>query len=224
MSEGPLELTDDMLAGDDPPPERRVDFERGISAGPFMTLFLLAACGLAFAWQHTQGGTDTVEAVLAQGAVARQQVLQGQVWRLISASFLHGGIDHLLGNVLALYVVGIAAEHAYGRWRFLGLFLLTGAAGWAASMAVREGPSLGASGAIFGISGALVVFFRRYRDRYYLRDLRVGTVLLVWSGWQVAVCALDPLVDNAAHVGGALGGALTALVLPARARPELPPG
>jgi len=80
-------------------------------------------------------------------------------------------------------------------------------------MLVSAGPSVGASGAIFGLQGAAIVLLRRERDRLLVRDRRVGFVLLIWAIYTIAGGLTDPFIDNGAHIGGALGGALIALRL-----------
>src|SRR5207249_3602700 len=79
-------------------------------------------------------------------------------------------------------------------------------AGSLVSLLTSPGPSVGASGAIFGLQGAAIVLFRTHRDRLLLRDRRVGFVLLVWAIYTIVGGLLTPLIDNGAHLGGALGG------------------
>jgi membrane associated rhomboid family serine protease len=72
------------------------------------------------------------------------------------------------------------------------------------------GPSVGASGAIFGLQGAAIVLFRTHRERLLMRDRRIGFVLLIWALFTIAGGLMDPYIDNGAHIGGAVGGALLA--------------
>jgi rhomboid protease GluP len=76
---------------------------------------------------------------------------------------------------------------------------------------------VGASGAIFGIMGAVIATLYLYRDRFQVRDKRIGVVLAVWAAYALALGAVSPMVDNAAHVGGLLGGTLLVAAL----RPRL---
>jgi rhomboid protease GluP len=73
---------------------------------------------------------------------------------------------------------------------------------------MNPGPSVGASGAIFGLLGATIVLFLKYRSRLHLRDKRVGNVLLMWAAYSIGTAYFIPFVDNAAHVGGLLCGGL----------------
>mgnify|MGYP002402241830 CR=1 FL=1 len=127
--------------------------------------------------------------------------------------FLHGGPDHLIGNCLVLYIVGMACEHAFGAGRLIAVYLASGLAGSLLSVAAQPGPSVGASGAIFGVTGCVIVFFYKYQHWVRLRDKRIGFVLLLWAIYQLASGALTPFIDNFAHLGGLVGGAAVALVL-----------
>jgi rhomboid protease GluP len=101
----------------------------------------------------------------------------------------------------------MAAEHAYGKLEMAGIYLVSGLAGSVFSVAINPGPSVGASGAIFGLLGALIIFFQKYHDSFHLRDKRTGNVLLLWAGYSIVTAYFMPFIDNAAHVGGLIGGA-----------------
>ncbi len=88
---------------------------------------------------------------------------------------------------------------------------------------MSAGPSVGASGAIFGLQGAAIVLFRLHRDRLLVRDRRVGVVLIVWALYTIAGGIMEPFIDNGAHIGGALGGALIARYLHPVVLSSLPP-
>ena len=85
------------------------------------------------------------------------------------------------------------------------------------SAALSPGPSVGASGAIFGVVAAVIVVLYRYQRRFYLRDKRIGFVLLFWAAYQISTGLLNPYIDNYGHLGGFAGGASAALLL----RPSL---
>jgi membrane associated rhomboid family serine protease len=138
-------------------------------------------------------------------------VLEGEYWRLFSATLLHGGGDHLFGNCVALYVLGMAGEHALGAWRMLVLYVASGLAGSVASVLTGPGPSLGASGAICGLMGGVILVLYRYRRIYHVRNKEIGLVLAAWAAYIIFIGAIDPQIDNWAHFGGLLGGAAIAL-------------
>jgi rhomboid protease GluP len=75
---------------------------------------------------------------------------------------------------------------------------------------------VGASGAVFGVLSAVVVTLYRHQKHFYVRDKRIGIVLAAWAGYQLLTGFLTPFVDNFAHLGGILGGALAAMVLDTR--------
>jgi len=199
-----LRITPDMLV------RRRVDFERRMRRLPPVTVALAVVLTAIFIVEVALEVLDSPEAYLLVGALSRDAVLAGEWWRLVTAIFLHGGVEHLVGNAVALFVLGMVCEHAFGRVQFLFLFLMCGIAGSVVSMLTSPGPSVGASGAIFGLQGAAIVLFRRHRERLLVRDRRIGLVLVVWALYTIALGFGTPYVDNGAHLGGLLGGALVA--------------
>ena len=199
-----LRITGDMLLS------RRLDFERRMRRAPPVTLATIAVLALVFLAEVAQGALASRRGIVAAGALVRERVAAGEYWRLLSATFLHGGVDHLVGNAIALYILGMVCEHAFGRSQFVLLYVVSALAGSLVSVLTSPGPSVGASGAIFGLQGAAIVLFRSHRDRLLLRDRRVGVVLAVWAIYTIVGGLMTPLIDNGAHVGGALGGALVA--------------
>ena len=204
VPEQPLRITFDMLLS------RRVDFERRMRRVPPVTVVTLALLAAIFFAEVRMGALASRESIIAMGALARERVVAGEHWRLLTAPWLHGGMEHLVGNGIALYILGMVCEAAFGRAQFVVLYVLSGLAGSIVSVLVSAGPSVGASGAIFGLQGAAIVLLRRERDRLLVRDRRVGFVLLIWAIYTIAGGLTDPFIDNGAHMGGALGGALIA--------------
>jgi rhomboid protease GluP len=215
--EKPILITPEMLAGASAQARGRIDFERGMRHAPPLILFLIAANLVMFGWEIAAGALADRDTIVEAGALVRDRVVGGEWWRIMSAMFLHGGIDHILGNIIVLYIVGMACEHAFGGARTALVYFASGIAGGLLSMAAGPGPSVGASGAIFGVIAAVVVVLYRYQDRFYVRDTRIGFVLLVWAGWQILTGLANPFIDNFAHLGGLAGGALATLTL----RPRL---
>jgi membrane associated rhomboid family serine protease len=130
----------------------------------------------------------------------------GEYHRLFSATFLHADLRHLLFNMYALFVFGSVVENLVGSVRFCIVFLLGGAAGYVASLLVQpQSLAVGASAAIFGLIGYTVHFrLRRLPKRY----MRIDTELLQILGLNLLIGLLVPRIDQIAHVGGFLGGAL----------------
>ena len=157
------------------------------------------------------------QSLVAWGADAGGLVAHGQAWRLVSAIFLHAGIIHLLFNCYALIFIGPLLEELLGKEKFLTLYLATGIAGFLLSNAYYSPsmPTVGASGAIFGLIGAAVVVSRRWGAW--------GSVLqqqLVHWAIYGFVYGLLLRANNAAHLDKALAGAGMAFLLPNPTRGE----
>jgi len=210
--EQPIIITPDMLAAGD----TRVDFERGMRTAPPLILLLIALNVAMFAWETATGALQSRESIIAAGALVRDRVLAGEWWRLLSATFLHAGVDHLIGNCLVLYVVGMACEHAFGLARTAVVYSTSGLTASLLSATLSPGPSVGASGAIFGVVGAVIVVLYLHQQHFYLRDKRIGFVLAAWSVYTIATGLMSPYIDNYGHVGGLVGGAGIALLLKPR--------
>jgi rhomboid protease GluP len=199
------------------------------------TLGLLALIGLVFLvavvvaeiLTARMGETIPYEVVIVLGAKNNAAISDGAVWRLNTHMLLHGGTLHLLINAYALYyalyVLGSVLEKLYGARRFLLLFLFSGFAGAFASYALTEANSVGASGAIFGILGAAVVFGFKYRGILPSRIRHLLTAgLLPWVVINIFIGLAFERIDNAAHMGGMIGGALLAVVLGTDLSPRQP--
>ncbi len=220
--EEPILITPEMLAPrrGSKVPDGRLDFERGMRRLPPLITALIIANVAVFVWEVASGAFLEPKLMLAghinplaAGALVRERVLDGEWWRMITATFLHGGPNHLIGNMIALFIVGMACEHAFGAAKTAVIYLGSGLAGTAFSVATGPGPSVGASGAIFGVLAAVVVMLYKNQDRFFVRDKRIGFVLAAWAGWQLLIGFTSPFIDNFAHMGGMTGGAIAALLL-----------
>ncbi|MFI1157185.1 rhomboid family intramembrane serine protease [Streptomyces sioyaensis] len=131
-------------------------------------------------------------------------VAEGEWYRLLTAMFLHQQVAHIAFNMLSLWWLGPPLEAALGRARFIALYLLAGLGGSALSyfLAAQNQPSLGASGAIFGLLGATAVLLRRLRY-----DMKPVLILL---GLNLVFTFLWPNIAWQAHVGGLVVGAAVA--------------
>ena len=205
----PIRITDDMLAAE-PVHDTRIDFEQGMSYAPRATLMVIVALGAVFAWQIDAGALASRETIIAAGALVRDRVLQGEWWRLFSATTLHGNAEHIISNAVSLYILGMACEHGYGTRAMMITYLVSGLTGSLLSIAMSPGPSVGASGAIFGLMGAVIVLFKRHHAELLVRDKRIGVVVAVWALFTIFTGLMNPMIDNAGHVGGLIGGMVTA--------------
>ncbi len=187
-----------------------------------MTLTLLVANVLVFLAMLLNGAglwhTETT-VPLQWGANFGPATQDGQWWRLGSALFLHFGIVHLALNMWALWDVGRLIEQLFGRWRFATLYLGSGIVGNLLSLAWQgnQAVSGGASGAIFSLYGALLVFLWRERRQVDPGEFRwlfgAASAFIVLA---LVMGSLVPGIDNAAHLGGLLAGALFAMALARR--------
>ncbi|HUA13783.1 MAG TPA: rhomboid family intramembrane serine protease [Verrucomicrobiae bacterium] len=146
--------------------------------------------------------------------------LSGDWWRLLTYMFVHGGILHIGFNMWCLWDLGALCESLYGRWTYALIYLITGVAAGIASLAWNPGVlSVGASGAIFGLAGALIASF--YLGEFSLPQVAIkGTLrsLLFFAVFNIFFGFMIPHIDNACHVGGLVSGlilgALIARVAP----------
>ncbi|HSF43145.1 MAG TPA: rhomboid family intramembrane serine protease [Thermoanaerobaculia bacterium] len=181
-----------------------------MSRAPVTKLLLVAIVaifGLQI-WGETSG-TDLV----ALGANERTSVLAGQYWRLLTSMFLHGGFLHLALNAWGLYQLGTLFESWLGSTRMLGTYFVSGIAGSVASIVWTQMPSVGASGAIFGLLGALIAFLLKRHEALSPQGKSILSQLVMWAVINVFIGASTPGIDNAAHLGGCAAGFLIGLLL-----------
>jgi rhomboid protease GluP len=149
------------------------------------------------------------------GSNAGILTLNGQWWRLVTSMFIHGSLLHIAFNMFALWQVGRLVERMFGSARFFALYMIAGVCGSVASVLWNPHVnSVGASGAIFGIIGGLLAFIRRPDSGVpptIVKDLRgsLGGFLL----FNIAAGMIYPHTDNAAHIGGLVGGYLAGFLL-----------
>jgi rhomboid protease GluP len=153
-------------------------------------------------------------ALLALGAKWGPAIDAGQYWRFLTPIVLHGGIIHLAFNSYALYALGPETERVFGTWRFLAIYLIAGFAGTLASYIRSPGLSIGASGAIFGLIGALTAFFYRAKSLIGSEASRQQVTQLVsMAAINIVLGFTIPTIDNAAHIGGMIAGTATGFAL-----------
>jgi membrane associated rhomboid family serine protease len=211
-----------------------VRFARAILGRPYIfTIVFIIANIFVFLLTSQSGAIENPAVLIRYGAKVNAYInTQHEWWRFVTPIFLHGGIAHLLMNMYGLWVIGPYVEKLYGSAKFVVFWVLTGVAGVVASyLSVQPGihnagplgrflfksqdvVSVGASGALFGLIGVLFVFgikFRHELPEGFKRAFGTGmlpTILLnIFIGYAI------PVIDNAAHMGGLVMGALLALVV-----------
>ena len=133
-------------------------------------------------------------------------VKMGDYYRLLTAAFMHANIAHLIFNMYALWIIGMQLESFIGKWRYLVVYLFSAISGSLLSVIVTPNAvSVGASGAIFGLLGALLYF--GYHYRVYLGTV-IKSQIIPLIVINLLLGFMVPGIDNAAHIGGLIGGAL----------------
>ena len=143
--------------------------------------------------------------LLYLGANISDFVKMGEVYRIITCTFIHAGIIHLLCNMYSLYIIGSQLETFIGKARFIFVYIISAISGSLMSLIFTAGASVGASGAIFGLLGSLLYF--GYHYRIYLGSVLKNQIIPIII-LNILLGFMLPGVDNAAHIGGLIGGYL----------------
>lgn len=189
-----------------------------------VTAALLGAILAVFALELIKGAPRDLQVLVNMGAITRGAFQQGEYWRLVAAMFLHGGFLHLALNMWALWQIGGIFETLFGSLRFLVSYFIAGIVASIVSSILIPAwtPGVGASGAIFGILGALIVALRRSpRWRRSEWSGALARQLAMWAGINIVIGFTMPGIDNAAHIGGFVTGLVLGLV-PHRVAPPPP--
>ena len=180
---------------------------------PIITYGIIAICALMFIMTYFFGnGSNDSMTLIKFGANASWLVKNGEYFRIFSCMFLHAGIIHLLCNMYSLYVIGPQIESFYGKLKYLFIYIFSGICGSILSLAFAANNyiSVGASGAIFGLLGAMLYF--GYHYRVYLGNVlksQIVPVILV----NLFIGFMLTGVDNFAHIGGLLGGLFASMAI-----------
>ena len=208
------------------------DDNQRLHGRPYVTYLLIATNAIIFLAEVivTANFSDraATNALLQTYGAIPYKVLGGDIFSVISSMFLHGGIAHLIGNMLFLFVFGDNIEDKFGRIKYILFYIAWGfAAAYAHSFfAVSTGggeiPAIGASGAISGVLGAYLVLFPRAKiftiiAAFFITTVRIPAIAYIpfWFIMQVILGLLNPLggVAYFAHIGGFLAGVLTGYVM-----------
>jgi rhomboid protease GluP len=169
-----------------------------------------------FGLETLAGGSTETEVLIRMGAKVTPLIAAGEYWRLFTSMFLHIGFAHLLFNGYALVVLGTELERILGWQRFLTIYVLAGLFGGLASYAFSPSLAAGASGAVFGLIGALAAFFLQNRKRLgawgQRRLVHVGILIVINLFWGFS----QQGIDNLAHLGGLVSGFALGWVLAPR--------
>lgn len=178
---------------------------------PIVTYILIAINIIVFIAMYLFGsGSTDGWTLLNFGANYAPLVKAGEIWRLGSSMFIHIGLLHLVCNMYSLYVVGPQLESFFGKTKFLFIYLFSGVVGGLFSVLLTEGLSAGASGAIFGLFGALLYF--GYHYRVYLGTV-IKSQIIPLIALNLMIGFMISTVDNWAHIGGLIGGVLASIAV-----------
>ncbi|MDE3181101.1 MAG: rhomboid family intramembrane serine protease [Acidobacteriota bacterium] len=182
---------------------------------PIATYVILTLNFFIFALMTHAGGSKNVDVLLTFGASYGPYFRAGQYWRLVMPMFLHIGWEHLITNMFALWLLGNFLEPLYGYGRFTLFYVFAGMGGALLSMEASSHIAAGASGAIFGIAGAMLVtgllhpetIPRRWKDVFGIGILLVIILNLAFGHFVHHI-------DNWAHLGGLITGLVMAWFIP----------
>lgn len=177
---------------------------------PLFTYILIALNVLCFILQLNKGTLHNIQNLIDMGANFNPLIIEGEWWRFFSSMFLHLDFFHVAMNMIALFYLGNAVEKIFGRMRFLLIYFLAGLSGSIASFAFSVNVSAGASGAIFGLFGALLFFGLIHREVF---KETIGTNIIIILIINFILGFSVSSIDMGAHVGGLVGGFLISAVL-----------
>lgn len=199
-----LKMTDDINNSNE---KKNKKLEKIFSSkNPLITYILILICILMF---FVSGMGYDVNLLIKFGANIGILVKNGEIYRLITCMFLHAGIFHIFFNMYSLYYIGCKVEDFFGKWKYLLIYLLSGICGSLLSIGLGEvnAVSVGASGAIFGLFGALLYFAYNYRG--YIGTVIRSQILPIVI-YNLVLGFFINGIDMWAHVGGLIGGILVA--------------
>ena len=177
---------------------------------PILTYLLMALQVIVFFILEMKGGSTNTQTLIEFGAKYNPLILTGDWWRFFTPIFLHIGLTHLALNTLSLYFVGIIVERIYGSGRFFVIYFFAGFTGTLLSFLLVPNISAGASGAIFGLLGALLYFGVSYRNLFF-RTMGWNVIFILLINLVITFSA--PAIDSAGHIGGLIGGFLAAAIV-----------
>ena len=201
-------------------PHRRLDplppiFLKQRRYWPVATLTLIGLCVAVFILETLAGGSKSTNVLLNFGASYGPYLRRGDYWRLVMPMFLHIGWFHLAVNMYALYLLGPLLERIYGWTRFSLIYVGSGICGSWLSMAMSNNVAAGASGAIMGVAGAMLVtghFYPELVPRRWRLAFGKGMVAVIVLNYIIGL-SMSNLIDNWGHTGGLAGGLLLGLLI-----------
>ena len=180
-----------------------------------LTYLLILACIIPFLIVFIMDGPDilsgaSIGTLGIYGCNYGPLVKEGEIWRLVTHIFLHGSLMHILLNMYSLFILGNQIETLLGKVKFFVIFMISGICGGLLSAVLNDVASVGASGAIFGLMGAMLCFGYHYRT--YIGDALKRQILPVII-LNLVIGFMSTGIDNFAHIGGLIGGIFCTMAL-----------
>jgi len=180
----------------------------GIIAINVVMYVITAYLSLAYAGGSIFSSDTNVLILL--GAKVNNLITQGEYYRLITCMFLHGGIVHVGVNMYSLYAIGPMVEKVYGKVKYIAIYFISGICASLFSYIFSTDVSIGASGAIFGLLGAVLIFAIKSKGKTGSAFIKsILSVIFI----NIFIGATLPNIDNFAHVGGLFGGMIVAFAV-----------
>ncbi|HEX7490347.1 MAG TPA: rhomboid family intramembrane serine protease [Candidatus Limnocylindrales bacterium] len=200
---------------------------RGDSLPPFLTYLIIAVTAVAsisaFASPTLQSGLPAAGSLMEQLELDKLAIAHGELYRLLSVTLVHANYLHLFFNMYALWYAGQLVERMYGTWRFAAFYVICGIAGSVGTLVFGDAIlGVGASGAIFGLFGVILVATRFHHTVLDARSRAISSQigLLIVLNLVIGFSGMMN-VDNFAHIGGLLAGMWLALIFPPGQMPIL---
>ncbi|KOA19382.1 rhomboid protease GluP [Clostridium homopropionicum DSM 5847] len=192
---------------------KRIKREKKAVKVPVITSILILTNIIMFLLTAYLSGSifeSNTSVLLYLGAKENTLIGNGEYYRLISAMFLHGGIVHIGFNMYALYFLGTMVERAFGKLKFILIYFIGGISSSLASYFFSQAVSVGASGAIFALLGAILIY--NLKMGYKANKAMIGNIVSVIFT-NIVIGFILPNIDNFGHLGGLAAGLIVTLLI-----------
>ena len=193
-------------------PVQRRDTRSIVRRAPLTMVLILLNVIMFAITAYFSGGTEiNIYVLIFFGAKVNELINVGEVWRIFTAAFLHGNFFHILLNMYALYNIGPVVEIKLGKLKYLLVYVFSALTSGTLSYFMTPNISVGASGAIFGVLGSLLIIALRSKEKVLNRAI-MNIVFIIGLNLVIGVAARD-VIDNYGHIGGLVGGLVSTLIL-----------
>ena len=177
---------------------------------PYVTYFIMAINIIVFILMTMSGGTENLDVLTKFGAKVNSKIIQGEYWRLLTCAFIHIGIPHIVFNMYGLFNLGTIVEKIFGSKKYIFIYLCSALLGSIGSFIFSPAISAGASGAIFGLFGALL-YLGQKNPKMFTTSFGINVLIVI--GFNLIYGFSNSGIDNFAHIGGLIGGYISANIV-----------